>query len=128
MRYYVEYNDSGKLIAFGIGYDGIEITEEEYHALENRTNRIWAATECVVSGEIDINAVDEDIREDVRCAAVSQLAEQVYMGESIDTVPESLRADVQAAVYALIAERGPIEEQEISDTEALNIIMGGDGA
>ena len=30
MRYYAQYNDSGKLIAIGTGYGGTEITEAEY--------------------------------------------------------------------------------------------------
>ena len=124
MRYFAVYKDSDKLIAFGIGYDGVEITEEEYHALENRTNRIWAVTAAVVAGEIAIESVDDDIHEDVRLDAVAQFAEMVYSGAPIDTIPESIREDVQTAVDALITERGEPDEQEIGDTEALNIILG----
>ena len=124
MRYYVKYDENEKLLCFGIGCGGTEITEDEYHTLQDHTNRTWVATTAVVSGEITIESVDEDIRDNVQREAVAQLAEQVYDGEPIDTVPGSLQADVQSAVNALIAERGEPDEQDISDSEALDIIMG----
>lgn len=126
MRYYARCDENNSLICFGVGYGGTEITEEEYRELENRTNLRWAARDAVVSGETEIESVDDDIREDVRRDTVHQFAEQVYAGASINAVPESLQTDVQTTVDALIAERGPIEEQEIDDDEALNIILGGE--
>ena len=33
MRYYAQYNDSGKLLAIGTGPGGTEITEAEYNTL-----------------------------------------------------------------------------------------------
>ena len=33
MRYYAQYNDSGKLLAIGTGHGGTEITESEYNTL-----------------------------------------------------------------------------------------------
>ena len=33
MRYYAQYNDTGKLVAIGTGYGGVEITEGEYNRL-----------------------------------------------------------------------------------------------
>lgn len=32
-RYYVQYNDSGALLAIGTGPGGVEITEDEYNAI-----------------------------------------------------------------------------------------------
>lgn len=53
-------------------------------------------------------------------------ANQVYRGElSIDEVPEELRAEVQAIVDTKIARWGTYETREITDSEALNIITGG---
>ena len=53
-------------------------------------------------------------------------ANRVYRGElSIDEVPEELRAEVQAVVDTKIARWGTYETREITDSEALNIITGG---
>lgn len=53
-------------------------------------------------------------------------ANQVYRGTlSIDEVPEELRAGVQAIVDTKIARWGTYETREITDSEALNIITGG---
>lgn len=53
-------------------------------------------------------------------------ASQVYRGElSIEEVPEDLREAVQAIVDAKIARWGTYETRELSDSEALNIITGG---
>ena len=53
-------------------------------------------------------------------------ANRVYRGElSIDEVPEELRAEVQTVVDTKIARWGTYETREITDSEALNIITGG---
>lgn len=53
-------------------------------------------------------------------------ANQVYRGElSIEEVPEDLREAVQAVVDTKIARWGTYESRDISDSEALNIITGG---
>lgn len=124
IRFYARYDENGNLICFGTGYGGVEITEIEYYALKDITSRTWAATAAVVAGEITIESIEEDIREDVRRDSVAQFAEMVYSDAPIDTVPESMQQDVQAVVDTLIAERGEPDEQEISDSEALNIILG----
>ena len=55
-------------------------------------------------------------------------ASKVYRGElSIDEVPEELRAEVQAIVDTKIARWGTYESRDIPDSEALNIITGGNG-
>lgn len=97
MRYYAQYNDSGKLIAIGTGNGGTEITEAEYNAL---------------LAEIREKAV---------------LVEQLYNGEiTIDDVPTEWQEEIQRRVNERIAAEGAAEEQDLSAEEALDIILGGE--
>lgn len=97
MRYYAQYNASGKLIAIGTGYGGTEITEDEY-------NRLLT-----------------EIREK------AALVEQLYNGEiTIDDVPTEWQEEIQRRVNERIAAEGAVEEQDLSAEEALNIILGGE--
>lgn len=97
MRYYAQYNESGKLIAIGTGPGGVEITEAEY-------NRFLT-----------------EIRE--KAALVNQL----YNGEiTIDAVPEQWQEEIRRRVDERIAQQGTAEDQDISAEEALDIILGGD--
>lgn len=96
MRYYAQYNDSGKLIIIGTGPGGTEITEEEY-------NRLLT-----------------EIREK------AALVDRLYNGEiTIEDVPEQWREEIQRRVDERIAAEGAAEEQDLPAEEALNIIMGG---
>ena len=96
MRYYAQYNDSGKLLAIGTGLGGTEITESEY------------------------NALLADIRE--KAAFVDKL----YSGEiTIDEVPADWQEEIQRRVDERIAAEGSAEEQDISAEEALDILLGG---
>ena len=96
MRYYAQYNDSGKLIAIGTGCGGVEITEAEY------------------------NALLAEIREK------ASLVEQLYNGEiTIDDVPEAWQEEIQRRVDERIAAEGSAEEQDISAEEVLDILLGG---
>ena len=98
MRYYVQYSDSGTLLAIGTGLGGVEITEAEY-------NRLLA-----------------EIRE--KAALVNQL----YAGEiTIADVPEAWQEEIQRRVDERIAAEGEAAMQDISAEEALAIILGGDG-
>lgn len=97
MRYFKEFDENGRLIAIGAGdaLDGIEITQEEYEAL---------------AAEI---------------AQKNALVEPLYRGEiAIDDVPSEWREDVQAQVDEIIADQGPYDPDEISDAEAIDIITG----
>ena len=97
MKYYAQYNDSGKLIAIGTGNGGTEITEAEYNALLT------------------------EIREK------AALVEQLYSGEiTIADVPEAWQEEIQRRVNERIAAEGAAEEQDLSAEEALNIILGGE--
>ena len=96
MRYYAQYNDSGKLLAIGTGLGGTEITEAEY------------------------NALLAEIRE--KAALVGKL----YSGEiTIDAVPSDWQEEIQRRVNERIAAEGSAEEQDISAEEALEIPLGG---
>lgn len=97
MRYYAQYNDTGKLTAIGTGPGGTEITESEY------------------------NRLLDEIREK------AALVDKLYNGEiTIADVPEAWRDEIQRRVEERIAADGAAEEQDISAEEALDIILGGE--
>ena len=99
MRYYAQYNDTGKLLAIGTGAGGTEITEAEY------------------------NALLAEIREK------AALVDKLYSGEiTIDNVPTDWQAEIQRRVDERIAAEGAAAEQDISAEEALDIILGGETA
>ena len=96
MRFFAQYNDSGKLIAIGAGPGGTEITESEY------------------------NALLAEIREK------AALVEKLYSGEiTIADVPTEWQEEIQRRVDERIAAEGAAEEQDISAEEALEILLGG---
>ena len=96
MRYYAQYNDSGKLLAIGTGSGGTEITEAEYNALLS------------------------EIREK------SAMVDKLYGGEiTIDEVPADWQEEIQRRVDERVAAEGTAEEQDISAEEALDILLGG---
>lgn len=97
MRYYAQYNDSGKLLAIGTGSGGVEITESEYNALLT------------------------EIREK------SALVDRLYSGEiTIDDVPSEWQEEIQRRVDERIKQEGTLDEQPISAEDAMNIILGGE--
>ena len=97
MRYYAQYNESGKLIAIGTGPGGTEITEAEYNALLSEIREKAALVDKLYSGEI-----------------------------TIADVPEAWREEIQRRVDDRIAAEGAAEEQDIPAEEALDIILGGE--
>lgn len=96
MRYYAQYNASGKLIAIGTGNGGTEITEVEYNALLSEIREKAALVDKLYSGEI-----------------------------TIDAVPTEWQEEIQRRVDERIAAEGSAEEQDISAEEALDILLGG---
>ena len=96
MRYYAQYNDTGKLIAIGTGAGSTEITEAEYNALLS------------------------EIREK------ADLVNKLYSGEiTIDAVPADWQEEIQRRVDERIAAEGTADEQDIPAEEALDILLGG---
>ena len=96
MRYYAQYNESGKLLAIGTGPSGTEITEAEYNALLSEIREKAALVDKLYSGEI-----------------------------TIDAVPVDWQEEIQRRVDERIAAEGTAEEQDISAEEALDILLGG---
>lgn len=97
MKYYAQYNDSGKLIAIGTGSGCVEITESEYNALISEIREKAALVDKLYSGEI-----------------------------TIDDVPTDWKDEIQRRVDERIAAEGEAAEQDISAEEALDIILGGE--
>jgi len=96
MRYYAQYNESGKLLAIGTGPGGEEITEAEYNTLLS------------------------EIREK------ADYVDRLYSGEiTIEDVPADWQEEVQRRVDERIAAEASAEEQDISAEEVLEILLGG---
>lgn len=85
MRYYAQYDDTGKLLAIGTGPGGTEITETEYN---------------------DIMAI-------------------IQSCPNVEGKGYRLKADLTWEEYDLPPELEPSDEDELSDAEALNILLGG---
>lgn len=101
MRYFKEYDEKGWISAIGAGdaLNGIEITQEEYETL-------------LVEIEAKMEYTDRLYRKEI----------------SIDDVPAEWQEEVQARVAGMIADAGPYDTTQISDSEAIRIITGGDTA
>ena len=98
MRFFAQYDDSGKLIAIGTGPGGTEITESEYNALLSEIREKAALVDKLYSSEI-----------------------------TIAEVPTGWQEEIQRRVDERIAAEGEASEQDISAEEALDIILGGEG-
>ena len=96
MRYYAQYDESGKLIAIGTGPGGAEITESEYNRLLTEIRTKAALVDSLYNGEI-----------------------------TIDSVPAEWREDIRRRVDERIAAEGEAEDQDIPAEDALDIILGG---
>ena len=96
MRYYAQYNDTGKLIIIGTGPGGTEITEAEYNALLAEIREKAAFVDKLYSGEI-----------------------------TLDAVPAEWQDEIQRRVDERIAAEGTADEQDIPAEEALDILLGG---
>ena len=93
MRFFAQYNNSGKLLAIGTGYGGTEITESEYNALLS------------------------EIREK------ATLVDKLYSGEiTLDDVPAEWREEIQRRVDERIAADGEESEQPVSGDEFLSML------
>lgn len=92
MRYYAQYNDSGKLLAIGTGAGGVEITESEYNTLLSEIREKAALVNKLYSGEITIADVPTDWqaeiqrRVDERIAAEGEAADEINPDEAVSAV------------------------------------------
>ena len=83
MRYYAQYNYSGKLIAIGTGAGGAEITEAEYNALLSEIREKAALVNKLYNGEITIDAVPVEWQGEIqRRVTERQEAEQAEPEET----------------------------------------------
>lgn len=96
MRYYAQYNDSGKLIAIGTGPGGTEITEAEYNTLLSEIREKAALVNQLCGGEITINDVPTDWQEEIqrrvneRISAEGEAAEQLVSGDEFLSMLEGV--------------------------------------
>lgn len=96
MRYYAQYNDNGKLIAIGTGYGGTEITEAEYNDLLAEIREKAALVDNLYSGEITIDEIPADWREEIqrrvneRIAADGEESEQDISGDELMSMMEAV--------------------------------------
>ena len=66
MRYYAQYNDSGKLLTIGTGPSGIQITKGEYDSLLSEIREKADLVNKLYSDEITIDDVKSEWREEIQ--------------------------------------------------------------
>lgn len=66
VRYYAQYNESGKLIAIGTGSGGVEITESEYNSLLSMIREKAALVDKLYNGEITIDSIPTEWQEEIQ--------------------------------------------------------------
>ena len=82
MRYYAQYNDSGKLLTIGTGHGGTEITESEYNALLTEIREKAALVDRLYNGDITIDDVPTGWQEEIQ----RRVNEQKKWESQIDSV------------------------------------------
>lgn len=97
MRYYAQYNDSGKLLAIGTGPGGTEITESEYNTLLSEIREKAALVDKLYSGEIAIDDVPTEWQEEIQRRVDERRA---WEAENAETA-EATDADYLAALAEL---------------------------
>ena len=96
MRFFAQYNNSGKLLAVGTGNGGEEITEAEYNALLAEIREKAALVDKLYSGEITIADVPADWQEEIqrrvneRITADGEAAEQPVSGDEFLSMLEGV--------------------------------------
>lgn len=78
MRHYAIYNETGKLIVIGIGYGGVEITKEQYDALNAEIHEKAELAEKLYNGEITADDIPEEWREEIQQEVTSRVAPYTY--------------------------------------------------
>ena len=96
MRFFAQYNDTGKLLAIGTGAGGTEITKSEYNALLSEIREKAALVDKLYSGEITIADVPTDWQDEIqrrvneRIAAEGEAAEQPVSGDEFLSMLEGV--------------------------------------
>ena len=96
MRYYAQYNESGKLLAIGTGPGRTQITEAEHHALLSELREKSAMVDKLYSGEITLDDVPADWKEEIqrrfneRITAEGEAAEQHVSGDEFLSMLEGV--------------------------------------
>ena len=96
MRYYAQYNDTGKLVAIGTGPGGTEITEAEYNRILAEILEKAALVDKLYSGEITLDEVPADWQEEIqrrvneRITADGEAAEQPVSGDEFLSMMEGV--------------------------------------
>ena len=96
MRFFAQYNDSGKLLAIGTGAGGTEITEAEYNDLLAEIREKAALVDKLYSGEITLDEVPADWQEEIqrrvneRITAEGEAAEQPISGDEFLSMMEEV--------------------------------------
>lgn len=104
MRYYAQYNDTGKLIAIGTGPGGVEITEAEYNRLLDEIREKAALVDKLYSGEITIADIPADLQ-----AEIQRRVEERIAAERAEEEAEATEEDYVAA----LAELGVTVNEEV---------------
>lgn len=97
MRYYVQRNESGKLIAIGTGFGGTEITEAEYNALLSEIREKADLVDKLYSGEITIDEVPAEWQEEIQRRVDQRIAWEAEIAamEASEATEEEESSNVQ---------------------------------
>ena len=92
MRYYAQYNDSGKLLAIGTGLGGTEINESEYNTLLSEIREKAALVDKLYSGEITIDDVPTNWQEEIQRRVDERKAWEAETAETAEATDEDYLA------------------------------------
>lgn len=88
MRYYAQYNENNTLIAIGTGPGGTEITEAEYNTLLAMIREKAALVDKLYLGEISIDDVPSDWREEIQRRVDERIAAEEAAAEEAEATEE----------------------------------------
>ena len=98
MRYYAQYNDSGKLLTIGTGAGGTEITKEEYDTLLSEIKERASLVDALYSGEITIDSVKEEWQEEIQ----RRVNERIEAEKNAEPEPDPYQEGYDQAVLDMI--------------------------
>ena len=98
MRYYAQYNDSGKLLTIGTGAGGTEITKEEYDTLLSEIKERASLVDKLYSGEITIDDVKSEWREEIQ----RRVNERIEAEKNAEPDPDPYQEGYDQAVFDMI--------------------------